>query len=435
VKKILAKRLKCALRLLPAIIISCQLSVAASYGQEYCYTPRFDTVDVFNNSQLDTFSVVFGQNLNWLGQMVTLKMTMVMPDSAFDSYDRRPLLVLIHGGGLFKSNRYEPIDDLFYFARKGYVCATIDYRLGWQTIAYPTYCLGDNHTHKDALYRGVQDTKAALRFLVANASLYRIDTGFIFIGGSSAGGFVSMATQFMSQADFNAVDTTMLPTMGSLDSASNTLTDTYTVKGILCIKGVLFDTSCMDLPEVTSVLFFHGTADAFYPYLTGHAYSCSNYLILQGAGEMYKRLKHLTRCYELNFRNGVGHELPAGEYMLHRKILFMKRILCNDCRELIIEDSVSIFDSQLITSVSANDGSQPFSADVYPNPANSQLTIEFGPAGATGSIEIFDLCGRMVHASASDGISVIDVSGLPGGIYYVRVLADKNVLTRKFIKE
>jgi acetyl esterase/lipase len=77
--------------------------------------------------------------------------------------DKRPVIVFLHGGGLFKGHLNECRDEALMFARRKYVTASIDYRVGWQVYPYPTHCLGDNHTHKDALYRAVQDTKASLR--------------------------------------------------------------------------------------------------------------------------------------------------------------------------------------------------------------------------------------------------------------------------------
>lgn len=63
------------------------------------------------------------------------------------------------------------------FAKRG--AATINYRLG------------RDQSNKDdqivASYRAQQDAIAAMRFIVNNANIARIDTNWLFIGGSSAG--------------------------------------------------------------------------------------------------------------------------------------------------------------------------------------------------------------------------------------------------------
>ena len=126
--------------------------------------------------------------------------------------------------------------------------------------------------------------------------------------------------------------------MGNLDFATNSLSNNFQIKGIFSIKGVLFDTTLIEPSEVIPVLFFHGTDDTYYPFLTGYAFSCPNYFVLQGSGEIVKRLNNLGTCYELNFKNKIGHELQISNYVLLREAEFFNRVLHNNCKQIIIED-------------------------------------------------------------------------------------------------
>lgn len=83
-----------------------------------------------------------------------------------------PAVVCIHGGG-FRAGRRESHDDLCVkLAGKGYVAATISYRLA-PRFQFPA---------------AVHDTKAAVRWLRAHAGTHRIDADRIGVIGSSAGG-------------------------------------------------------------------------------------------------------------------------------------------------------------------------------------------------------------------------------------------------------
>lgn len=65
---------------------------------------------------------------------------------------------------------------------------------------------------------------------------------------------------------------------------------------------------------------------------------------------------------------------------------------------------------------------------IYPNPASEIISIET----TDGEIEIYDAFGRRVFsANASYGLTVLDISNLPKGIYLLRT----NNTTNKFIKK
>jgi acetyl esterase/lipase len=87
-----------------------------------------------------------------------------------------PAVICIHGGG-FRAGTREGYDALCVtLAQKGYVAATITYRLA------PAY----------QFPAAVHDCKAAVRWLRANAAKYHIDPARIGVMGGSAGGHLAL---------------------------------------------------------------------------------------------------------------------------------------------------------------------------------------------------------------------------------------------------
>lgn len=87
-----------------------------------------------------------------------------------------PTVLCIHGGGFRAGNR-ESYDKLvLQLAERGYVAATVTYRLA----------------PKHKFPAAVHDVKAAVRWLRANASKYQIDPDRIGVTGGSAGGHLAL---------------------------------------------------------------------------------------------------------------------------------------------------------------------------------------------------------------------------------------------------
>ena len=66
---------------------------------------------------------------------------------------------------------------------------------------------------------------------------------------------------------------------------------------------------------------------------------------------------------------------------------------------------------------------------VYPNPVTDRLTVK---SDDLQSIEIYNLVGQLVKRSTS---SIIDFGNLNEGVYFVRVKADGNTVTKRVVKQ
>ena len=102
----------------------------------------------------------------------TLKMDIYRPK---DSWETLPAIVCIHGGGWNKGGKIHFKNVAQSLAARGYVTASIDYRLSGEA-PFPVH---------------IHDCKASVRFLRANAQKYGIDPARIGATGSSAGGHLA----------------------------------------------------------------------------------------------------------------------------------------------------------------------------------------------------------------------------------------------------
>ncbi|MBN2572711.1 MAG: alpha/beta hydrolase [Ignavibacteriales bacterium] len=86
-----------------------------------------------------------------------------------------PLIIWICGGAWYSMDINAHLPNLVEIAKKGYVIATIEYR----------------NSNEAKFPSQIEDVKAAIRFLRANAENYKIDHRNIGIMGESAGGYLA----------------------------------------------------------------------------------------------------------------------------------------------------------------------------------------------------------------------------------------------------
>ena|SRR5580698_9500890 len=143
-------------------------------------------------------TVPYGNAIEYNGVDTTLLVDVYQPKG--DNFAHRPLIVLAFPGSFTSGVRISPdiVQLCIYFAQRGYVCASIDYRLGMPNSSDSCEFL--------ALMRAVQDMKASVRYFYKDAQTvdqFRIDTNQIFIGGSSAGAFIALNYAYLKLDTFS----------------------------------------------------------------------------------------------------------------------------------------------------------------------------------------------------------------------------------------
>ena len=188
---------------------------------------------------------------------IPLKLDIYYPDN---NSTNRPVYMFIHGGGFTGGTKTKPeiIDMANFYASRGWVFVSIDYRtteeLGtiqgmtqeevimyykgiapqeWIDNALQGAQNSDQVKQATAMYLAQRDAKAALRWIVANANNYSINTDFITVGGASAGAITTVALGISNQGDFrDEITISDDPTLSTTN-----LNETYNVKSMIYFWG------------------------------------------------------------------------------------------------------------------------------------------------------------------------------------------------------
>jgi len=191
-----------------------------------------------------TRDVPYGQAVDQTGATVTLLLDLYEP--AGDTVTARPAIIWVHGGAFRFGSKTSPelVDQANVFARKGYVNASISYRLS------PTGCLGGAPLPAcmEAMQMAQHDAQAAVRYLRAHATSLRIDPTRIAIAGTSAGAVTALHVAWGADDPGDS---------GNPGYPSH-------VRAAVSLSGakILGRAERGEPP----VLLFHGTADTVVPY-------------------------------------------------------------------------------------------------------------------------------------------------------------------------
>jgi acetyl esterase len=101
--------------------------------------------------------------------------------------DKRPAIVFFFGGGWKNGSHIQFTSQAEYFASRGLVCATADYRIASKHKTTPDAC--------------VEDAKSAMRYVRGHAAELGIDTDRIVAAGGSAGGHLAAAVAMVPGFD------------------------------------------------------------------------------------------------------------------------------------------------------------------------------------------------------------------------------------------
>ena len=111
----------------------------------------------------------------------SLHMDLLVPWTAErPGFDKRcPLIVFIQGSSWTTPDRGYEIPQLCFFARQGFVVATVEHRSIFEGAAFPAF---------------LEDVKCAIRFLRKHADQYAVDSERIAVWGTSSGSNAAMLT-------------------------------------------------------------------------------------------------------------------------------------------------------------------------------------------------------------------------------------------------
>ena len=383
---------------------------------QYCTTDsRYTEVAYFDTTQLTVgANIQYGIATNYLGNPDTLLMDLYYPNLGIDLSPKRPFVMLAHGGGFSSGNKQAgDIKDLcIHLAMRGFVCASINYRLGHDFSEYGQY---------KARYRAIQDANAALRFVVNNANAVRIDTSWLFVGGQSAGSLIALGMVYADQSEldsisllYNAIATSV--ELGNLYASGNNLNNTYTIKGVFNNWGGAVESE-IDMDEMLPTIAFHGALDTTVQIDSDTTFA---HYTLNGSRALHNVLIANNICSELTVDTTGGHGIyrnASSVFRAQRASCFFKSVFCNNCTNFYTTDSIPANCASLL-NIESN-SFIPF-IKVYPNPFENSFRIE----GVEGNLEItiYNYLEQLVYQNASSNPTVqVD---LKPGIYFLKVKHD-----------
>ncbi|MEO0008329.1 MAG: hypothetical protein RJA20_2525 [Bacteroidota bacterium] len=398
-------------------------------GFSYAQNPGCDgnryINDIFPTVKKTT--VTYAPSLSHTGVPMTLQMDVYEPEG--DQVAARPVIIFEHGGSFIFGDRsmMQPWCELM--AKKGYVTASITYRL------YPFFLLGfpDSLDIFDTAVKAVGDMRAAVRYFredAATANLFKADPNNIFIGGYSAGAVAALHCSYLDMEDnIPPFLVNFINQNGGLEGVSGSATNktfSSASKAVVNMSGGLYRANWIEAGE-SPMISIHGTADETVPFNSGLA---ANIAYLQGSNLLHARAEEAGVWNSLHVVPGGGHTniYENASYKSHRDTFW---------------NNVSLKLEEI--TCSASSAAPELSAlsewSMAPNPVTGDVLSVTLPEGTENTVlRVYNSTGSMVReVRLSATQQTVSLGGLPAGMYLVmpentgatRIFAAKSLMIVK----
>ena len=366
-----------------------------------------------------------------------------------DSATKRPVVFFTHGGS-FLSGSKETSDVVALcraFAKRGYVTVSQNYRLGYESF--------DATNAKRAVWRAMQDGRAAVRHVRAHAAQYLIDTNMIIYGGSSAGGFTALHVAFLDEPQelVSGIDTAAYTGpgsqgLGSFKGTTNNLSNSDEVNAVINLCGAIGDTSWIQLKDKNiPVLCMHGTADNTVPYGTAviKLFNTIPLLNVSGSSSIRKALNDKQIVNRFYTFCGLDHVPFLGTTAVQKSwmdttVLFISQFLYYDVLKLsAVNPNANIQEIDSADCATTGIYATPIAAaKISPNPTQHSVLVELKNSNAMlQQIAIMDLTGRVVglHNIDNENQTSVDLQNFDKGIYLLKIITSEGMIIERIIKE
>ncbi|MBA2406521.1 MAG: carboxylesterase family protein [Chitinophagales bacterium] len=352
-----------------------------------------------------TNDIVYGHNTNFFtGIPEDLKLDLYEPNEAVNY--RRPLLVYIHGGGFTGGDKTtdKAVDFGEYFAKRGFVVASINYRLGIELD-------GTTVDNFQTTYMATQDAKSAIRFFKDTADQYCLDTAAFFVTGTSAGGVLALTCAYWDQPEANAA-VLNTDTLGLLDASSGNVGFSSHINSVISCWGGITDTTWLQY-EVEPNLLFHGTEDSTIPYMQGYN---QDSLYLYGGFIIHRAsLEYGVESYLKPFV-GFGHGLNTNSPQFDTLLMMTDTFIYSHLPPNI-GSACAVFTTHPV-SATATIVSNIIDGDIILNNKSSEESYN-------GIVSVYDAAGQLmisqqVHIKSNARVT-IRIPSVPTGLYFLKI--------------
>ncbi len=438
--------------------------------------------------------IEYGTSINFAGDSVTLLMDISIPTNAPALDCGKPLALIIHGGAFSVGSKEDAniVRMRQDFAKRGYVTASINYRLGYFQTDVAKNCnvpnwncinLADSSEWIRSWFRGVQDAKGALRFLINNQTLYDIDPANVFVMGESAGAFIALGVGYLDDenekpiscyaiADANAPHSSYYapciqnasystpianmdlsrPDLGSVNGDLNPTTSPFQIKGVGSFYGATFIDffTLKQTLTVPALYMFHQPNDLIVPI---------------GYDPLFKGFNTCaanTGCVNIQDRpyaygsQGINQLVTILSIPNDHKPTLQLEVTTNtsDCLGQVLNpatgghqfDNFWLRTQNLATFFSTKmdaDGCESLTIGeinnqltIFPNPTNGAVRLSCPESFLGELVSISNSMGQVIETKEiTTSTFETDLSNYPKGVYLIRIYCDSGVILKKIIKD
>ncbi len=421
-------------------------------------------------------NVTYGHALDYAHREVALQLDLLFP--SLNRQQRYPLVVLIHGGGFVNGNRQDMEVWALPFVQRGFVVATVSYRLGYMPPenlnncnfinTYPCMFAADTAEWYRAYYRAVQDVKGAIRFLVNRAEVFRIDPEKVFLLGESAGGFTALGVAFLDtpeekplqtgdwppvkvskQGNLGVCDYQQLPEselsrpdLGSIEGDIEWPSRPYTIRGVAHLYGGMFSDLLQHTPagkHKPIIYQFHKACDLVVPFKAGRVYSGISWCLANCWGCAH--IAHTPHVWgsegiwNWNQTNGYGYAFinrffttpfPNNCFLFQHNCFEQVSVPCHAPGGFSIQEVIDVFRQQALIGGGEDrelaDASWAEQMLAYPNPFSEALHLQSSLEQAV-SYRILTAQGslRTVGQLPQGAQVFLPTQDWPPGVYFLHI--------------
>ncbi|MFT4665486.1 MAG: hypothetical protein ACI8YQ_000130 [Polaribacter sp.] len=366
--------------------------------------------DVFND--ISKTIEQYGSNTLADGNPINLEMDVFQPEG--DLVEKRPLIIWAHGGAFVAGERSD-MDTLCYtFAKKGFVTATMSYRLYPLTLGIP-----DSLDMLDAAIRAVGDMKAVVRHFredAATTNKYKIDPNHIYVGGVSAGAIMAVQVGYLDSSD-SIPDylTDILTLNGGLEGSTGTAENqSYSseVQGVINLAGAIHKLDWIKDGDIP-IMSYHGDQDDVVPYAHGFANVLGfDFMSVNGSGSIHNYIESFDIPNFLVTAVGATHQSAfESSYSVYldnfitEGQLFLHELLCAaiaiDVDELLNEKTI----------------------EAFPIPSDDVITLKLPDFNGAYDLRVFDITGKEVFFRSQQYAKTLQLKKehIGQGLFFVEI--------------
>jgi acetyl esterase/lipase len=222
-----------------------------------------------------------------------------------DTMTNRPVIIFIHSGAFFTGSK--EADDMVLLAesaaKRVYVAIAMEYRLGLNIL--------NTSSGERAVYRGVQDGSAIIRYLREFHNTLNIDPNHIFLWGSSAGSFIALHLSYIEDDERpeSTFEHLFAPDLGCVDCEGNNYSHSRKPNAVIATWGAIGDLDYIDEYENVPTALFHGTSDIIVPYNQGYPFTLNITLPqVYGSSKIAEKMTDLGINHLFVLENNKPHE-------------------------------------------------------------------------------------------------------------------------------